>query len=274
MLLVWTGVGLALALGGFVVAWSIRLRLRAPHYRHLAANRKELCQGRDPVIQAVVDSEELAECFANERIVRVENFLNQASFQRLHDEGRSNIERGIRNYVPTHKKGRSLPYEAMHRDAPNGLAFYHSAVIQEWVTRVVGAKVFPAGDHDQSSCSLLIYDQAGDHIGWHFDHNFYKGRQFTVLLSLVNRSADGGLSASQYMRKLPDGGAAEVDTSENSLLVFEGVKVRHKATPTNPGDLRIMLSMTYNTIPKIHWFREIVRRFKDTAFHGWKALWD
>jgi hypothetical protein len=146
--------------------------------------------------------------------------------------------------------------------------------VQEWVGRVVGERVFPAGDHDQSACSLLIYDQPGDHIGWHYDHNFYQGRQFTVLLSLVNKSQDGGLSASNYVRKLPDGTNQEVDTCENALVLFEGSLVRHKATPTQPGDLRVILSMTYNTVPKISWFGEFIRRCKDIAFHGLKALWD
>ena len=35
------------------------------------------------------------------------------------------------------------------------------------------------------------------HIQWHFDHNFYEGRQFTALINLVNRSADGKISASK-----------------------------------------------------------------------------
>ena len=38
-------------------------------------------------------------------------------------------------------------------------------------------------------------------------------------------------------------------------------------------DLRIMLSMTFNTAPKISPFRELKRRIKDTAFFGLRALW-
>ena len=45
----------------------------------------------------------------------------------------------------------------------------------------------PTPLHDQSSCSVLVYEKPGDHIGWHYDHNFYKGRHFTVLIPIVNR---------------------------------------------------------------------------------------
>jgi hypothetical protein len=35
--------------------------------------------------------------------------------------------------------------------------------------------------------------EPGDHIGWHYDHNFYRGRHFTLLLTIVNtgRAAHG-----------------------------------------------------------------------------------
>ncbi len=273
-MVVWIGVGVTLAIIALLVIWICRLRWRYRYYRQLAARRPELCEGRQPALKTGVNGPQLSPAFSKDHLIRVDDFLDEASLRRLQQEAQENIQRGIRNYVPTHKKGRSLPYEAMYYHAPTCLAFYHAPVVQNWVSGVVGEQVFPAGDHDQSACSLLIYDQPGDHIGWHFDHNFYKGRQFTVLLSLVNKGSEGGLSASQYQRKAGDGEPEEVDTKENALVVFEGSRVLHRATPTREGDLRIILSMTYNTVPRIHWFRELVRRFKDTAFHGIKALWD
>src|SRR4029077_8745170 len=114
-----------------------------------------------------------------------------------------------------------------------------------WISRVTGVPVHPTPVQDQSSLSVLCYKDAGDHINWHYDHNFYRGRHFPVLLSLVNRSQQGSLSSSRLERQLPDGSAQTIDTSENSLVVFEGVRVRHRATPSAAGDLRVILSMTY-----------------------------
>ena len=181
--------------------------------------------------------------------------------------------RKTRSYVPTHKKGGTIPYELIHEACPCCLAFYHCPQIWQFVSQVAGEKVGPAGDHDQSAESILYYDEAGDHIHWHFDHNFYDGRQFTALINLVNRSAQGGMSASTLVYKTSKGAEIEVDTSENTFVIFEGSQVLHRATPTAEGDLRIMLSMTFNTAPKISAFRELKRRIKDTAFLDSRVLW-
>lgn len=58
----------------------------------------------------------------------------------------------------------------------------------------------------------------------------------------------------------------------NTLVVFEEVKVLHKATPTAAWDRRILLSMTYCADPRpLH---DTARRVKETAFHELQALWD
>ena len=44
---------------------------------------------------------------------------------------------------------------------------------------------------------MIVYEKPGDHIGWHFDHNFYRGRHFTLLIPVVNQGRDGGLSAAR-----------------------------------------------------------------------------
>jgi len=120
---------------------------------------------------------------------------------------------------------------------------------------------------------LLYYTEEGDHIQWHFDHNFYRGRQFTVLLSLLNRGGEGGLSASRLMRKDAAGNEVAIDTPENTLVVFEGQRVVHRVSPAAAGDQRIVLSMTFNVDPRISFTREIKRRIKDTAFFGVRVLW-
>jgi hypothetical protein len=204
----------------------------------------------------------------------VENFLDEASLERLRQEGRENVARMVRSYIPGHKKGATLSYEQVHHTAPYCLAFYHSPEVQQFVSRVVGEKLVPTADHDQSSLSILCYDQEGDHINWHFDHNFYKGRHFTILLSLINRAAAGGNSACNLLHKDSEQEELVVDTSENVLVVFEGARVLHKASKTAEGDLRMMLSMTFATTSDIGWFKDTIRRFKDTAYYGLRVLWD
>jgi hypothetical protein len=178
-----------------------------------------------------------------------------------------------RSFVPTHKKGGTIAYETLCVEAPAVVQLYLSPELHELISGIVGEKVVPTPLHDQSSCSVLIYERPGDHIGWHYDHNFYRGRHFTVLLPLVNRNADGsGLSAARLMVRI-GGEERIVPTPPNTLVVFEGARVLHKATPIDEGELRIVLSMTFATDPSNSLAQGIARRIKDTAFFGIRALW-
>jgi hypothetical protein len=141
------------------------------------------------------------------------------------------------------------------------------------VSRLVGVWVGPTPIHDQSSLSLLFYNKPGDHIGWHYDHNFYRGRHFTLLLALVNNGrAARGLSHAVLKARV-GGKEIGISTAPNTLVVFEGALVQHQVTPIQEGERRVILSMTYCTDPRAHWWQAASRRIKDTAFFGIRALW-
>jgi hypothetical protein len=150
---------------------------------------------------------------------------------------------------------------------------YHCADLKEFISRLVGVRVQPTPIHDQSSLSLLFYDRPGDHIGWHYDHSFYRGLHFTVLIGLTNegRGADG-LSHAKLQARVA-GREIAVSTAPNTRIVFEGSRVRHRVTPILVGERRLVLSMTYCTDPRSYWWQGIWRRLKDTAFFGVRALW-
>ena len=91
-----------------------------------------------------------------------------------------------------------MSYAELHRLAPELVAFYLSDEVARICSRLFAVAVQPTPLHDQSSCSLLVYERPGDHIGWHYDHDFYRGRHFTVLLPLINqRSGAPGTSSAQ-----------------------------------------------------------------------------
>jgi len=178
-----------------------------------------------------------------------------------------------RTYLPAHKQGGTVAYETLCKSAPGVVALYLSPALHDIISRIVGVPVVPTPLHDQSSCSVLFYERPGDHIGWHFDHNFYKGRHFTVLIPIVNRGHDAnGLSAARLMAKV---GREErtIPTPPNAMIVFEGNKILHKVTPIREGERRVVLSMTFCTDPRNSLVQGIARRIKDTAFFGIRALW-
>ncbi len=178
-----------------------------------------------------------------------------------------------RSYLPTHKKGGTVAYETLTEKAPAIVALYRSSEFCDLISQITGVSVQPTPLHDQSSCSILFYEKPGDHIGWHYDHNFYKGRHFTVLIPVINRdSKDHGLSAARLYAKL-GGKDVEVATPPNRLIVFEGARVRHKVTPIAEGERRVVWSMTYCADPRNSAWQGVARRVKDTAFFGFRALW-
>ena len=125
-----------------------------------------------------------------DRLAIVPDFLPPHTFAALRAEA-ERLASPERNYVPAHKKGGTVAYETLIDTAPGIVSFYHSAVLLGLVSRLVGVWVGPTPIYDQSSLSLLFYNKPGDHIGWHYDHNFYRGRHFTLLLAIVNTGAGG-----------------------------------------------------------------------------------
>ena len=259
---------------GILLSILIRHRIqRTQALAALAEQRQRHVQHRQVKITAEADRSALAELFRRDHLVRVDQFLRAECLQCLRDEAEQAIPEMVPSYIPLHKQGLTLSYEKIHRFAHQCLTLYHSSELIDWISSITGERVQPTPDRDQSSLSILCYKSRGDHINWHYDHNFYRGRHFTVLLSLANESSSGGVSQSQLMRRTVDGDEI-IDTRANTLVVFEGARVLHRASPTAQGDLRMMLSMTFCTDPRTSAWKELARRVKDTSFFGIRALWD
>ena len=178
-----------------------------------------------------------------------------------------------RSFVPVHKKGGTVAYETLIASAPTVVSFYHCADFQDFISRLVGARVRPTPIHDQSSLSVLFYDKPGDHIGWHYDHNFYRGRHFTVLISLINERHGTDQPSSAQLVTRRGRHDETVPMPPNTLVLFEGAQVLHKVTPLGEGETRVTLSMTFCTDPAAPLWKAVARRFKDVAFFGVRALW-
>jgi hypothetical protein len=255
----------ALAAGGFVYAKSRRMRL----YRDLSTRVAQITRTSEPDLTAIAARRlpRFADCLAV-----IPEFLPAAAFAALAAEA-ERLLAPERSFVPTHKQGGTVAYETLIAAAPAIVALYHARGVQDLLSRLVGVRLQPTPIYDQSSLSVLVYNKPGDHIGWHYDHNFYRGRHFTVLLATHNAGqAAHGLTHAVLHARLP-GRDIEISTAPNTLVVFEGACVRHRVTPIHDGERRIVLSMTYCTDPRAYWWQGWSRRLKDTAFFGLRALW-
>jgi hypothetical protein len=263
----WTAIAAALCIA--IVAFAGVLASRNRHYRRLRSILAEVQRdgAARPLAFATLQVPSFEQYFAT-----IADFLPADRFAELRSEA-ERLAGAERSYVPAHKKGGTIAYETLIQRAPAIVGFYHSEAMQRFVSRIVGLPVQPTPLHDQSSLSVLVYDRPGDHIGWHYDHNFYRGRHFTLLLPVVNTgSAAGGLSHAQLAAKL-GGNETPVGTPPNALVLFEGARVLHKVAPIIEGERRIVISMTYCADPKANLAQSVARRLKDTAFYGIRALW-
>jgi hypothetical protein len=255
----------AVTTGGLAYARRRRTRL----YRELEERLADISRAQALDMKAILRRP--TPDFAD-RLAVASNLLPATLFEALAAEA-ERLVAPERSFVPTHKKGGTVAYETLIERAPTFVAFYHSPDFQEFISRLVGVAVQPTPIHDQSSLSVLSYDKPGDHIGWHFDHNFYRGRHFTVLIAANNvGTAANGLSHAVLMARVA-GHEISISTAPNTAVVFEGAHVHHKVTPILDGERRLMLSMTYCTDPRSWWWQGASRRIKDTAFYGIRALW-
>lgn len=205
------------------------------------------------------------------RLATLDTAMAPGLFARINAEVAALIETE-RSYLPTHKKGGTVAYSTLREKAPMLVGHYLSEDMCELVSRIVGMEVGPTPLHDESSCSVLFYEKPGDHINWHYDHNFYRGRHFTVLIPLVNRGREDALSAARLLAK-QRGREVEIATPPNRMIIFEGAKVRHKVTPIGEGERRTVWSMTYCADSRNSAVQGVARRVKDTAFFGLRSLW-
>ncbi|MFO1069144.1 MAG: 2OG-Fe(II) oxygenase [Geminicoccaceae bacterium] len=252
------------------VAIAMLAARRRRHYAAIAAQQRRTLALAQPV--GLGSAAAAPAAFAEVPLVTRPDVLDAATFAAVLAE----VERLVaaeRSYLPAHKKGGTVAYETLCARAPTVLALYLGEPLRELVSRLVGVPVQPTPLHDQSSLSVLFYDRPGDHIGWHYDHNFYRGRHFTLLIPLVNRGAGAdGLSAARLVARLGDA-ERQIATPPNSLVLFEGARVLHRVTPIGEGERRIVLSMTWCTDPANAWWQGLARRIKDIGFYGIRALW-
>ncbi len=178
-----------------------------------------------------------------------------------------------RNYVPGQKKGGSVSYFTVREEAPRTLALYKSPELIALLNRITREQLLPCPDADPHSCALYFYTEPGDHIGYHFDTSFYKGKRYTVLIGLVERSS------SRLVCQLYKGDSARateevrVTTDPGKLVLFNGDKLWHCVTPLGAGEERVVLTLQYVTDQRMGRLQRLVSDVKDAvAYFGFRAL--
>ncbi len=217
----------------------------------------------------------------NEFVV-LDRFLTQPVVDRLLDEVDVLTSDVNRNYVPGHKKGGSVSFYAIVSRAPALLSLYRSPALRGFLSRLAEAPLLLCPEDDPHSCALYYYQQPGDHIGFHYDTSYYKGKRYTVLIGLVERSEHCRLVARVRKRgetRLPERGQAEeirearIPMDPGTAVFFNGDTLWHAVTPLGKGEERVVLTLQYVTNQEMGPFKKMFSNLKDAfAYFGPAAL--
>ena len=178
-----------------------------------------------------------------------------------------------RNLIPGHKKGGSVSRHVIDRLAPVIAALYRQPEFMSWLAELSGEQLLPSPPDDAHAYALYFYTEAGDHIGWHYDTSYYKGRRYTVLLGVVDDSScklEYRLFTKAQGRAAVDGAIA---LKPGALVFFNGDKLHHRITPLAAGEDRVALTFEYVTSQDMNPFWRLISNMKDSiAYFGFRQV--
>jgi hypothetical protein len=179
-----------------------------------------------------------------------------------------------RNFIPGHKKGGSISYFSILENGPSLLGLYRSREFRNFLGRLVNAELKLCPANDPHSCALYFYTEAGDHIGYHYDTSYYKGKRFTVLLGLIQKSSSRLLCRLHTKNSNRSPMDLEIDTTSGSAVIFNGDKLYHAVSPSQAGEERVIFTMEYVTNQEMGFAKRLFSNLKDAfGYFGIKSLW-
>jgi len=178
-----------------------------------------------------------------------------------------------RNYLPGHKQGGSVSRHIIDESAPFIAELYRSPALVAFLEQLAGEPLQMSPLDDPHAYALYFYTRSGDHIGWHYDTSYYRGRRYTLLLGVIDDSS----CRLEYELHTRAANVANVRGSvrypPGGLVFFDGDKLKHRITPARAGERRVSLTFEYVTNPKMHAWRRLISNVKDAvAYFGLRQV--
>ncbi|WP_414570651.1 2OG-Fe(II) oxygenase [Nostoc sp. CCY 9925] len=213
---------------------------------------------------AAVDYQKLqAEFQAQNEFLVLENFLPNSILNKFLSLLPSLQPAINRNYIPNHKKGGSISRYSLDSLAPIFGEFYQLNAFFEFLNKITGEKLLPCPNYDPHTYALYYYTEPGDHIQYHYDTSYYRGKRYTVLLGLVERSSSK--LEYQLYRDIPDRETQmrSLSLTPGTLVLFNGDNLYHRVTPLGQNEQRIVLTLEYVTDTHMGMLKRFVSNIKD-----------
>lgn len=171
------------------------------------------------------------------------------------------IKDGKRVIIPGWKAGRTIPTSYIKDNVPELFEWYKS--LEDPISEIIGERVYVTGHDLPTTCAVLVYEEDGDFINWHYDVNYFNGRFFTLIIPCTFND-----TCTEYKYYDKEGHIKGIKNTEGTSILFEGDKVFHMATKFCKRDnkKRVVISVQFSTDPTIAWYNRIIMRFKDIAY--------
>jgi hypothetical protein len=203
----------------------------------------------------------------------LEDFLPGAVTARLAEAVESVKDSVNRNYLPGHKQGGSVSRYTIDELAPYIAELYRSTALREWLSRLSGEPLQLSPADDAHAYALYFYTRPGDHIGWHYDTSYYRGRRYTLLIGVIDQSScrldyelhtrEPDVAVQPGSLRLPPGG----------LVFFDGDRLRHRISPLGEQEIRVSLTFEYVTDPRMNAWWRLISNMKDAlAYFGLRQV--
>ena len=168
----------------------------------------------------------------------------------------------IFNCALPNKKGVTISTNNLIKYAPKLINFYQNDLC-ELVSKQLKLNLFATDLKLPTSCALLIYENEGDWINWHYDYNYYNGRFFTLLIPITNN-----LTCTKFQIKNGNNEIKSIDLTNNNSICFEGNYLYHRASKLCKNEKRVVLSCQYVTDNNMNFLNKIRLKLKDFAYIG------
>jgi hypothetical protein len=160
------------------------------------------------------------------------------------------------------KKGITISTMNLVQHAPRLIEYYQHD-LRAFLCEQLQLNVFPTALNLPTSCALLIYENEGDWINWHYDYNYYDGRFFTVLVPVTQHAT---CTEFQFVGQNTE--IKSINLSNENAVCFEGNYLYHRASKLCKNERRILLSCQFVTSNQMNAFNQLRLQLKDYAYTG------
>jgi len=168
----------------------------------------------------------------------------------------------IFNCALPNKKGITISTNNIIKYAPQLINYYQNELCKK-VSQEINLKLYPTDLKFPTSCALLIYENEGDWINWHYDYNYYNGRFFTVLIPITNN-----ITCTEFQFKDSNNEVKSINLINNNSVCFEGNYLYHRASKLCNNQKRVILSCQFVTDNSMSLINKIRIKMKDFAYIG------